>query len=423
MSAGWAPTAAFRRAVVVVAVLPLAALVFGRPDLLLIAIPFAIGTAAALATRPSGDPAASLETQAATVVEGDVLDARVSVTNPGGTAATGVVTPRAGAYLTPAHSARHLAVELPAGMMNTARFPYTVERWGARELGTVTVRVFAADGLLEHTGQHNLAKRVAAFPIAPAFESRVGLPRAAGMAGVHRSRRYGESGELAGVRPFQPGDRLRRVNWRTTVRTGSPHVNATLSERDAEVVILIDVMHEAGESGGISGSQSALDAAVRAAAALTEYYTHQGDRVALVEFGRPRTLRPGTGRRHLLTALEWLTGVKEAVGGGDRPLPSRLVTGAGLIIMLTPLLDERSATALATLAGGRHSLIAVDTLPEGSSGTGEGAWADLAERLWRLERANLIGRLREAGVPVEAWRGSGSLDAILRDAARIGASR
>jgi hypothetical protein len=43
-------------------------------------------------------------------------------------------------------------------------------------------------------------------------------------------------------------------------------------------------------------------------------------------------------------------------------------------------------------------------------------------RLWWLERANTIGRLREVGVPVEPWRGAGSLDLMLRHVYRIAAS-
>jgi hypothetical protein len=46
----------------------------------------------------------------------------------------------------------------------------------------------------------------------------------------------------------------------------------------------------------------------------------------------------------------------------------------------------------------------------------------LAHRLWRLERANTIGQLREVGVPVTAWGGSGSLDEVLRDMQRMAAA-
>jgi hypothetical protein len=43
----------------------------------------------------------------------------------------------------------------------------------------------------------------------------------------------------------------------------------------------------------------------------------------------------------------------------------------------------------------------------------------MATRLWRMERENVLGRLREHGVPVVAWAGAGSLDLVLRDVARM----
>src|SRR5690606_16485671 len=109
-------------------------------------------------------------------------------------------------------------------------------------------------------------------PAAGLFDADEPLPRAAGVAGIHRSRSAGTDGELSGVRPFQPGDRLRRINWRVTSRSRDLHVNATLSERDADVVLVVDVRHEAGVSGGTAGPASILDTTVRAAAAITGHY-------------------------------------------------------------------------------------------------------------------------------------------------------
>jgi hypothetical protein len=42
--------------------------------------------------------------------------------------------------------------------------------------------------------------------------------------------------------------------------------------------------------------------------------------------------------------------------------------------------------------------------------------------MWRLERDNTIGALREAGVPVAEWAGAGSLDQVLRDMTRLAAA-
>jgi uncharacterized protein (DUF58 family) len=308
---------------------------------------------------------------------------------------------------------------LPADVALTG----TARRWGVHSLGPVRVRVIACDGLLEFPELVLPPETVRALPAAEPFVSRAFVPRADGMSGVHRSRRSGEGGELAGVRPYRSGDRLRRIDWRTTLRTREPYVNATQPERDAGIVLLLDVLHEAG---GDDGTASVLDATVRAAAAIAEHYTRQGDRVSLAEFGpRLRRLPPGTGRRHHLAQLAWLADTRAMPEGwdalGDRPPIAGPPASNALVIMLTPLLDPRSATALATLARTRRCLVAVDTLPAGLHLRRAGEWSDLAERLWRLERENTIGRLREVGVPVEVWRGSGSLDAVLRDVARIAA--
>jgi uncharacterized protein (DUF58 family) len=252
------------------------------------------------------------------------------------------------------------------------------------------------------------------------------MPRAAGLVGRHRSRRAGEGGELVGVRQFAPGDRLRRVDWRVSLRTRQLHVAATLSDRDAEVVLVLDVLADAGRGGGLAGGASVLDTSVRAAAAIAEHYLYRGDRVSLVEYGRAaRRLRPASGRRQYLTVLEWLldTSVGGSVDGPyDQVFGPHLLSADALVVVLTPLIDPATASMLARLARGGRFVIAVDTLPAETALPELGAHPDLTYRLWHLERANLIGALREHGVPVTSWGGAGSLDLVLRDLARSAAA-
>src|SRR5213078_654643 len=135
------------------------------------------------------------------------------------------------------------------------------------------------DGLLACRPVLTQERAVRVYPVTEPFAAVEAMPAAAGLVGQHRSRRPGEGGELAGVREFAPGDRLRRVDWRVTLRTQRLHVASTLSDRDAEVVLLLDVLHEAGESGGIDGTASVLDTTVRAAASIAEHHLYRGDRV------------------------------------------------------------------------------------------------------------------------------------------------
>jgi hypothetical protein len=74
---------------------------------------------------------------------------------------------------------------------------------------------------------------------------------------------------------------------------------------------------------------------------------------------------------------------------------------------------------IARLARSGRYVVAVDTLPPGLRPRLTGEWGDLSYRLWTMSRENVIGLLREHGVPVVAWAGAGSLDEVLRDVSRM----
>jgi uncharacterized protein (DUF58 family) len=60
-------------------------------------------------------------------------------------------------------------------------------------------------------------------------------------AGRHRSRRRGTSIEFADYRDYQPGDDLRRIDWRLLARTDRAHVREAYEETPLRVVLLLDV--------------------------------------------------------------------------------------------------------------------------------------------------------------------------------------
>ena len=152
---------------------------------------------------------------------------------------------------------------------------------------------------------------------------RDAMPNAAGLVGAHRSRRYGDGGELAGIRRFGPatgsaGSTGGRPCGRASCTSRRPCPTAT-----PNWCCVLDVLHEAGVSGGVDGAASVTDTTVRAAAGIAQHYVGRGDRVRMLEYGgRNRALRAGTGRRHYLVTLEWLLAVAAGRGsarpdGGD----------------------------------------------------------------------------------------------------------
>ncbi len=419
----WVPTRALGRAVLVAGVLLFGAVLFGRADLVVLAAPLALSVAFGLTRRPTGVPGLRLSTVESLPVEGGELGATVEVENRD-TAGYDLAVLRVqhSPWLKLADGDRPHVTAVSRHQAASVELAGPAIRWGRQTLGPASVQAVAADGLLVSRHMVTGALTVRVYPMTDPFEADEAMPRAAGLVGQHRSRRAGEGGELAGVRQFVPGDRLRRIDWRVTLRTERLHVAATLSDRDAEVVVLLDLLADAGESQGITGTASVLDKTVRASAAIAEHYLHLGDRVSLIEYGASaRRLRPASGRRQYLTVLEWLLDALPSPTARERggAQLAASISADALVVVLTPLLDARSAAMLAGLARAGRFVVAVDTLPADLTAPTTSGWSDVAFRLWRLERENTIGQLREHGVPVVAWAGAGSLDVVLRDVARL----
>ncbi|WP_425570985.1 DUF58 domain-containing protein [Rugosimonospora acidiphila] len=420
----WSPTRALGRAVLVVGVLLFVAVLLRRTDLVVLAAPFALGAALGVWRRPGSLPALRIDVTAEVLSEGRPVHAVIGVGNPDSIGYDLVVVRTAASpWLRLPYADRPYITTVGGGETADVELTGHALRWGRLALGPARAWAVAADGLLVSDAAVAGHRELKVFPLTEGFDAVEAMPRAAGLVGGHRSRRPGEGGELAGVRMFAPGDRLRRIDWRVSLRTQELHVAATLSDRDAEVVLLLDVLFEAGHSGGINGARSVLDTTVRAAAAVAEHYLHAGDRVALLEYGfRARRLRAAGGRRQYLTVLEWLLDVS-ARHGAYEPSPAAFglhtVSANALVVVLTPLLDTRAAAMVARFARAGRFVIAVDTLPPDLPMPAQEAFSTLAGRLWRLDRDNTIGQLREHGVPVVAWAGAGSLDEVLRGVSRM----
>ena len=266
------------------------------------------------------------------------------------------------------------------------------------------------------------------LPATAPFDSRAEVPQPLGLVGAHRSRRIGDGSEFSGIRPFHAGDRLRRINWRVSLRSGSLHVVTTRSEEDSAV---LHRRRRPGRARRLRRDrrrvQLAWTSRVRAAAALAEHHVRRGDRVGLRVLGAA-VARTWRLRRRGAGTCAGCTGRWRGCGRASRvtSTPSRLRFRAGagtVVIVLSPMLHEVVVTATAALAGRGLPVIVVDTLPDGH-GPGRAAGhrprdrrpglADAAHR----PRQVLFARLSRIGCPVVPWRGPGTLDDVLHRLAR-----
>lgn len=101
------------------------------------------------------------------------------------------------------------------------------------------------------------------------------------LAGLHRSPRLGVSTDFAEHRAYQPGDDIRRVDWRLYARTDRVHIREYEAETNAEVVFVLDTSASMGFG---SAGYSKLDYARVLVACLAQFSARQRDRVGLALF-------------------------------------------------------------------------------------------------------------------------------------------
>jgi uncharacterized protein (DUF58 family) len=122
------------------------------------------------------------------------------------------------------------------------------------------------------------------------------------LAGDYRSVLAGEGSELAQIRPYVPGDDVRRIDWAVMARTQEPHVRVDLAERVLATWLLLDV--SASMQFGTADRRKA-DVAEGVAIALGHLATRRGNRLGVATFGDsdPAALPPRQGRVALLGLL------------------------------------------------------------------------------------------------------------------------
>ncbi len=442
MSGPWQPTASLTRAVVLGVAAGVYAVVAGNGGLALVALPLLAAAVWAALTRPTGRPRISMRVPTPVAPVGSRVRWQVDVdATPGLRAVVGILTTDEHVTSVPAHG--HVAADpVPGNPVVSIAVEGTLDRWGPRQLGPAQVAAYGDLAAWLWQPEDRLACTVAALPEPDTFSSSAPLPHPVGLVGSHRSTRPGEGSELADIRPFQTGDRLRRIHWPVSLRTGSLHVTTTYADNDTEVRLLLDASSDATGPGDADGAvRGSIDLGVAIAGAVAAHYLRAGDRVGLSIHGaRAHEVPALGGQQHLHRLLAALALTEPGIGTVRRvrSLRARLARAlrpGAVVIVLSPILEGDVLGHAIHLSRTGHHVIVIDTLPAAllDHDPSPELLAALAPRLdpatariaWRMrlaERAVERRRCEAAGVPVVRWVGPGSLDAVLRALGRRGRS-
>lgn len=295
---------------------------------------------------------------------------------------------------------------VPGGDGAWARWVLTPHSWGRRVPCSIAVRCRVGGIWEAHATVHPPVLEV--FPHPPPAHAALLPADLLLRIGDHAATVAGSGIEFAGIRGYQPGDRLRDLNWSVTSRTGRLHVNERAALRATDLVIMIDAFSEVGPLGDTS-----LDLAVRGAAGLADAYLHTGDRVGLVALGGVlRWLGPAPGHRQFFRIVEMVFGIRfaSAVMPDLTRVPRTALPPRALVVLFSPLLDNRTLEVVTDLRQRGISLVIVDVLRHEPPVHPKAPTSGLAVRLWRLDRRALRASL---GVPVLSWADEAGLEGAL----------
>jgi len=296
-------------------------------------------------------------------------------------------------------------VEPAAGRKQTVTV--TADTWGRYPI-VGRVKVLARGGLILGTGTADAAN-VFVFPLAPPQSTAIPRTELLDRLGTHLTRHIGPGVEYADVRRYVPGDQLRTVNWPVSARRGSLHVTQRLTDRAADVVVLVD-----GYPQPPGPATEATDRVVRGAVQVVQSALRSGDRAGVVVLGdrHPRWLGADIGRRQFYRILDAVLTAGDDFETTPGTLAPRaaMPTGA-IVIAFSTLLDTEFALALIDLRKRGHTVVAVDVL-EGAPFEDERD--GLVARMWSLQRSFMYRDMRTIGVDVVSWRGDTTLDQAMQ---------
>jgi uncharacterized protein (DUF58 family) len=262
---------------------------------------------------------------------------------------------------------------LGAGERRVLSYTLVGRRRGYYRLGPLTLQTGDVLGFGERVLAGQAPDALTIYPpILPLAE--LGLPATLPFGTLAASRRlFSDPARPAGVRPYQPADGVRRIDWKSTARAGEPQV------RRHQPAIALETLIALAFSRQEYSNRYAYDMMERSLVAAASIAAHLAARRQPVGIcttgidpasGGPAPLVPvAGGRAHLMTALGVL-GRLEIADQGDLPATLRqaaahLGWGSTVVVIAGHGGDELLAELLPLKRAGLNlALIIADATPE-----------------------------------------------------------
>jgi uncharacterized protein (DUF58 family) len=142
------------------------------------------------------------------------------------------------------------------------------------------------------------------------------------LSGTYTSSFKGQGLAFREVRPYQPGDDVRAIDWNVSARMGDTFVKVFVEEREMTVMLVVDL-----SSSQRFGTRRAAKVRVASevAALLSFSAIRNSDRVGLIVATDriERIVSPKKGEKHVMRVVREILGFEPQMGTGVRALDDR----------------------------------------------------------------------------------------------------
>jgi uncharacterized protein (DUF58 family) len=231
-------------------------------------------------------------------------------------------------------------------------------------------------------------------------------------AGEYHAIFKGRGMEFDEVRPYQPGDEVRTIDWNVTARTGQLFVKRYVEERELTVMLLVDAS-ASGHFGTVERFKREIAAELAAIIAFSAISNN--DKVGLIVFTDKVELyiSPRKGRRHVLRVIRELLAFEPTGQGTNLKLGldtiNHVLKRRSIVFLVSDFLaPPESYRSILQVSNRRHDVIAavlsdprewelpdVGLVTMQDAETGEIQWVDTSNRRWRESFKERVATLHQ----------------------------
>jgi uncharacterized protein (DUF58 family) len=181
------------------------------------------------------------------------------------------------------------------------------------------------------------------------------------LGGEYHSTFKGQGIEFDAVRDYEPGDDIRRIDWKVTARMGKPFIKTFVEERELTVMLMVDASHS-----GLFGSVDKLKSeyAVELCAVLAFSAIKNNDKVGLIIFTDTveKYMPPKKGKTHVLSLINDLLSFQPKHKGTDIDAALHFLNSVHkrkcVSFFISDFLDTNFERSL-QIANKRHDVVAI----------------------------------------------------------------